>query len=88
MLVDLARRGTLSTGSAWGGFFLGSGGFQIFDGLVNHKVLRLHQVRDVENVLPYDIAWNAAGVVLVLIGVSVIARTGRTMSAQAERSGR
>lgn len=68
MLLDLRKNRNLSTPGAWAGFFLGLGGFQLFDGIVDHKVLRLHQVRYVENLLPYDISWNAAGVLLLLIG--------------------
>ncbi len=50
------------------GFLLGLGGFQLFDGIVDHKILRLHQIReDTDNLLPYDLAWNA-GAVLLLIG--------------------
>jgi uncharacterized membrane protein len=32
LLADLARRGALSPRWAWAGFFLGAGGFQVFDG--------------------------------------------------------
>jgi uncharacterized membrane protein len=79
-LADLIRRRALAWVSAWGGFFLGAGGFQLFDGIVDHKLLRLHQVRYGVDLLPYDLAWNAAGVVLLLVGV-VLARRGRTRDA-------
>ncbi len=53
----------------WAGVFLGMGGFQLFDGTVDHKLLRIHPVREgVENILPYDIAWNASALALLLIG--------------------
>jgi uncharacterized membrane protein len=80
-LADLIRRRALAPVSAWGGFFLGAGGFQLFDGIVDHKLLRLHQVRYGVDLLPYDVAWNAAGVVLLLVGV-VLARRGRTRPAR------
>lgn len=69
ILMDLRRNKALIKGKAWAGFFIGSGGFQLFDGLVNHKVLRLHQIRYVDNVLPYDIAWNVSALILLVIGV-------------------
>ena len=51
------------------GFLLGLGGFQLFDGIVDHKILRLHQIReDTGNLLPYDLAWNAAAVLLLVAG--------------------
>jgi uncharacterized membrane protein len=74
MLLDLRRSNSLIKQRARAGFFLGLGGFQLFDGLVDHKVLRLHQIRYVENVLPYDIAWNLAGLVLLLIGIFLTRR--------------
>jgi uncharacterized membrane protein len=68
-LLDLRRNQALIKARAWAGFFLGLGAFQLFDGVVDHKVLRVHQVRNVENILPYDIAWNSVGLMLLLIGV-------------------
>lgn len=51
------------------GVLLGMGGFQLFDGLVNHKLLRLHQIRaDTGNLLPYDVAWNGVALLLILAG--------------------
>jgi uncharacterized membrane protein len=75
--ADLRRRGVLVPAAAWGGFLAGAGAFQVFDGLVHHKVLRVHQVRYDVDVLPYDLAWNAAGVVLLLAGAAVIRRAAR-----------
>ncbi|MBW3545669.1 MAG: DUF2243 domain-containing protein, partial [Bacteroidetes bacterium] len=69
MLLDLRRSRSLMKIRVWTGFFLGLGGFQLFDGIIDHKVLRTHQIRYVENILPYDIAWNLAGLILLLIGI-------------------
>jgi uncharacterized membrane protein len=78
--ADLRRRHGLAPVSAWGGFFLGLGAFQLFDGLVDHKLLRLHQVRyGVEDLLAYDLAWNIVGAVLLLIG-GALAWRGRAES--------
>ena len=61
----------------WAGALLGLGGFQLFDGIVDHKVLRLHQVReDTDNLLPYDLAWNA-GAVLLLVTAWIVWRRHR-----------
>ena len=66
--ADLRRRGTLARRSARAGFVLGLGAFQLFDGVVDHKLLRLHQVRYDVELLPYDLAWNGAGVALLVLG--------------------
>ena len=72
MWLDLRDRNMAAPRLAWGGFMLGAGGFQIFDGLVDHKVLRVHQVRYDVELLPYDLAWNASGLLLLLIGIVLI----------------
>jgi uncharacterized membrane protein len=77
LLVRLARRGALAPRTAAAGVLLGAGGFQLFDGLVNHKVLRLHQVRYGVDLLPYDLAWNVAGALLLVAGVLLERRTRR-----------
>jgi uncharacterized membrane protein len=71
-LADLLRRGALGHRAAWAGFLLGAGGFQLFDGIVDHKLLRVHQVRYGVDLLPYDIAWNAAGALLLLAGAALV----------------
>ncbi|MFK4069833.1 DUF2243 domain-containing protein [Streptomyces sp. NPDC029674] len=83
LYADLRRRRSLSPSHALAGFFLGLGIFQLYDGIVDHKLLRLHQVRYGVDVTPYDWAWNLAGLVLLLTGVALAvraARVGRTDS--------
>lgn len=74
LLADARRRGHWSPRAAWAGAFCGGGAFQLFDGLVNHKVLRVHEVRYDVDLLPYDLAWNATGLVLLAIGLVWAAR--------------
>lgn len=74
--ADLRRRHAVATASLWAGVLLGAGAFQLFDGIVDHKVLRVHQVRYVPDLLPYDLAWNAAGLVLLVAG-GLVARRAR-----------
>jgi uncharacterized membrane protein len=69
--ADLRRRSALHRPLGWGGFLLGAGLFQLYDGLVDHKVLRVHQVRYGVDQLPYDLTWIAAGAVLLLAGAAV-----------------
>jgi uncharacterized membrane protein len=76
-LADLVRRRALERRAAWAGSLLGAGGFQLFDGVVDHKLLRVHQVRYGVDLLPYDIAWNAAGAVLLLAGLALARRARR-----------
>jgi uncharacterized membrane protein len=75
--ADLRRRGVLVPLAAWGGFLVGAGGFQLFDGLVDHKVLRVHQIRYGVDVLPYDLAWNGAGALPLVAGALLARRAAR-----------
>ncbi|MFF1306331.1 DUF2243 domain-containing protein [Streptomyces sp. NPDC058307] len=77
LYADLRRRRSLAAAHAWAGLFLGMGAFQLFDGIVDHKLLRLHQIRYGVDVTPYDLAWNLAGLVLLLIGAGLAVRAAR-----------
>lgn len=83
LLADLRRRHVLAPAHAWAGFPLGLGTFQLFDGIVDHKLLRLHQVRYGVNLTPYDWAWNLAGLALLLIGAALAVRAARRDPARA-----
>jgi uncharacterized membrane protein len=74
LLADLLNRKALAFAWAWAGFFLGLGGFQMFDGVINHKVLRLHQIRYGVYLLPYDVAWIGAGLSLLTVGIVLLLR--------------
>lgn len=88
MFADLRKRNAFKQTSGWAGFFFGMGGFQLFDGIIDHKLLGLHQIRYVDNILPYDLAWNGFGVLLLLTGF-VFARRARVQNrASGSRAGR
>ena len=63
------------------GLLLGAGGFQLVDGTITHKVLRLHQIRYGVELWPYDLAWNVGAAVLLVAGVALLRRTGAAQSA-------
>ncbi len=84
LFADLRRRGALVPRRATAGVLLGAGGFQLFDGLVNHKVLRLHQIRYEVDLLPYDLAWNVGAAWLIVLGL-VVTATGRRPTSRHRR---
>ena len=58
------RRGAVA------GVLVGLGGFNVFDGIVDHKLLRLHQVREgVPDLLPYDVTWLAVSLAVLAAGL-------------------
>src|SRR5690606_31236845 len=77
LLMGLRGRRALAPSWAWAGFFIGLGGFQLFDGIIDHKVLRLHQIRYGVPLLPYDLAWNLTGLALLVVGIALLIRARR-----------
>ncbi|MDW5375824.1 DUF2243 domain-containing protein [Halomonas sp. HP20-15] len=82
VMIELHGAGRQAPGYRGPGFLLGAGGFQVFDGVVDHKLLRLHQVRYVDDVWLYDVAWIGAGAIILAIGWLLLrrARRGRASS--------
>ncbi len=69
MLADL-RRYVRVPWSRWAAAVtLGVGIFQLFDGVVNHKILRIHQIRYGVDLFVYDLVWIGSAVVLAIIGL-------------------
>jgi uncharacterized membrane protein len=75
MVADLRRRKSFLRKRWSGGLFLGAGVFQLYDGIIQHKLMGLHQIRYDVNVLPYDIAWNVIAVIMIVIGAMLNALT-------------
>jgi uncharacterized membrane protein len=79
LFADLRRRATLAAPWLWSGFSLGLGGFQLYDGTVQHKWWRFHQIRYRVNLLPYDLVWNGLAALALLVGVLLLLRARREM---------
>ncbi|MDT8861207.1 DUF2243 domain-containing protein [Alkalihalobacillus sp. MEB130] len=78
MFADLRRRNAVWLKRWWGGVFLGAGVFQLYDGIVQHKLMRLHQIRYVDNVIVYDLVWNIGAIILIIIGALLIQKTNQS----------
>ncbi|TYR81462.1 DUF2243 domain-containing protein [Priestia megaterium] len=78
LFADLRRRHALSLARWVGGVWLGSGLFQLYDGTIQHKLMRIHQIRYVENVIIYDVVWNFIAIVMVIAGIILTIRTRHT----------
>ena len=82
LLADLQRACPVSRPRWWGGVLLGLGGFQLYDGVVQHLLLGLHQIRYGVDLLPYDVVWNGVAVSLLVAGVVLVARSRRPARAE------
>ena len=68
----------LASRRLWAGICLGFGGFNLYDATIQHKLLRLHQVRrDAVDQLPYDLAFGGAALVILLLGVWLLTTDNR-----------
>ncbi|RAL22715.1 DUF2243 domain-containing protein [Thermoflavimicrobium daqui] len=85
MFADLRRRNALWLTRWVGGLLFGAGLFQLYDGIIQHKLMRLHQIRYNVNILPYDLVWNITALIMLLIGIILLIRT-RQGSPQEERN--
>ncbi|HWD43166.1 MAG TPA: DUF2243 domain-containing protein [Actinomycetota bacterium] len=72
-LVERRRSSPDPPRLALAGILLGAGGFNLYDGTIQHKLLGLHQVRaGVPNNLPYDLAFLAMAAALALAGALLL----------------
>ncbi|MFS0574107.1 DUF2243 domain-containing protein [Sporosarcina sp. 179-K 3D1 HS] len=77
LAADLARRQAFWHKMFWGGKLVGGGAFQLYDGTIQHKLMRIHQIRYNVDILPYDLVWNISAVLMILIGVLLISSARR-----------
>ncbi|MHA7274768.1 DUF2243 domain-containing protein [Arthrobacter sp. TMT4-20] len=75
VLADIRRRAEVNWKRWTGALITGVGSFQLFDGVIDHKVLRIHQIRYDVDLLPYDVIWIGSAIVLLLVGVFILWRT-------------
>jgi uncharacterized membrane protein len=78
LVADLRREGAFWARRFVAGWLAGAGFFQLYDGLVQHKLLGLHQIRYGVDLAPYDAAWIVIASGLLVAGLAQIAVTRRT----------
>ncbi|WP_243297863.1 DUF2243 domain-containing protein [Bacillus litorisediminis] len=75
MMADLHHSRAFWLKRWLGGVLLGGGGFQLYDGIIQHKFMRIHQIRYNVDILPYDLVWNIIAAAMIVIGVILIKGT-------------
>ncbi|AXF57135.1 DUF2243 domain-containing protein [Salicibibacter kimchii] len=76
IVADLRRRNAWWPTRWIGGALVGLGGFNLYDGIVQHKIMGIHQVRyDTDNLLIYDIGWNLTAIIILTVGIIVLLQT-------------
>jgi uncharacterized membrane protein len=69
LYADLRRKKKGKASKWWGGLLFGAGFFQLYDGTIQHKILKLHEIRYVKEVFIYDFIWNLLAVIMIVIGL-------------------
>jgi uncharacterized membrane protein len=77
LVSDLRRRNAWWPKRWVGGFLVGGGGFQLYDGTIQHKLMKLHQIRYNVEIAPYDWIWNIIATLMLIVGLILISRTRR-----------
>lgn len=77
LLADLRRRDSFWMKRWVSGLLIGVGFFQLYDGIIHHKLLRIHQIRYGVEILPYDLIWNVTALFILIGGVLLIIHTQR-----------
>ncbi len=85
LYADLRRRDADDRRLLWGSGLVAWGAFQVYDGLVQHKLLDLHQIRYRVDLVPYDVAWNVVGWIGVVAGLVVLRGARRPATAARHR---
>ena len=78
LVADLRRERAFWERRFLAGWLAGAGFFQLYDGLVQHKLLGLHQIRYGVDLLPYDVVWIVIAAALLVAGLVLVATTNRT----------
>lgn len=74
LFADLQRRHANVRPRLLAGALIGFGAFQVYDGLIQHKVFGLHQIRYGVELLPYDLVWNLVGAGALVAGLVLLRR--------------
>jgi uncharacterized membrane protein len=77
LFADLRRRDAWTALRHWAGFCLGLGGFQLYDGLIQHKWWHIHEIRYHVGLLPYDLLWNVIAAAVLALGLVLLRRARR-----------
>ena len=98
LFADVRRRGGPGVGRWWPAVLIGAGAFQAWDGTVQHKLMRIHQIRyeviptelqgtgpyaPVDDILVYDLVWMAIAIAFLMIGTLAWRRGSRRAAARA-----
>ncbi|MFF5996611.1 DUF2243 domain-containing protein [Lysinibacillus sp. KU-BSD001] len=72
MVAHLRRSSAWQRKRWFGASQLGAGTFQLYDGIIQHKIFRLHQIRYHVEIFYYDLVWNILAVIMIIVGLVIL----------------
>ena len=72
MVADLRRRNVWYKMRWLGSVLLGAGVSQLYDGIIQHKIMRLHQIRYNVEIFYYDVVWNVIAAIIIVVGLLIL----------------
>nr|WP_232337070.1 DUF2243 domain-containing protein [Lysinibacillus timonensis] len=82
MVADLRRKNGWNKKRWFGSYILGAGTFQLYDGIIQHKLMRLHQIRYNVEIFYYDLVWNVIAALMIIIGLIIIGSAKKAENAR------
>lgn len=82
MVADLRRKKNFQKKRWFGAYLFGAGVFQLYDGIIQHKIMGLHQIRYNVEILYYDFVWNLIAAIMIVIGLTILQRAKQNHKAK------
>ncbi|GAA0330210.1 DUF2243 domain-containing protein [Bacillus carboniphilus] len=84
LLADLHRKHAFWPKRWFGGILFGGGAFQLYDGIIQHKWMRIHQIRYNVDIFPYDLVWNIIAAIMIVVGLYLLSQTKKSSLSTSE----
>lgn len=72
MVADLRRKNAWNKKRWISAALIGAGGFNLYDGIIQHKIFKIHQIRYNVEIIYYDIVWNGLAAIILMIGILLL----------------
>lgn len=72
MVADLRKRKVWNFKRWMGAVYVGGGTFNLYDGIIQHKMMRIHQIRYNVDIFYYDVVWNVLAALMIIVGLILL----------------
>jgi len=83
LVADLRKRNAWDKKRWFGAELVGAGLFNLYDGIIQHKMMRIHQIRYDVEIIYYDVVWNVIAALILVIGLYILKKNPSNSSRKA-----